>query len=109
MAGWTESGGLEGRRYAARILAELIEVRSGGEPVGARLLIEDASSQEPLGTIAQATAMAESLLHRLAEAYGESEVDVLAHLLKETATAGQQNVAPLAPPARASRRRSRTA
>lgn len=83
MAGWTEDARRDGRAYATRILKELIDVRHGGDPVGARLLIDDAALLEAVGTIAQSLAMAESLLHRLAELTEETEEQVLDELLSE--------------------------
>jgi hypothetical protein len=85
MSGWTDQARDEGRLYATRILAELVELRDGGDPVGARLLIDEAAAHHATGTIAQALAMAESLIHRLANASGETEQQVLQDFLKETA------------------------
>jgi hypothetical protein len=80
---WTEEGRNEGREHAIRILTELIEVRRGGDPVGARLLVDGAACDHPDETIAQSLAIAESLLFRLAELTGESESQVLTDLLAE--------------------------
>jgi hypothetical protein len=83
VAGWTEQARREGRAYALRILKELVEVRNGDDPIGARLLIDDAATFQAVGTIAQSSAMAESLLHRLAELTDSTEEQVLEDLLSE--------------------------
>jgi hypothetical protein len=85
MAGWTDEARREGREYAARILAELVELRDGGDPIGARLMVDEAATHQPVGTIAHALAMAESLIHRMADLTGESEQHVLNEFLLETA------------------------
>ncbi|MCU1463090.1 MAG: hypothetical protein JWO37_3165 [Acidimicrobiales bacterium] len=113
MPAWTELGRDEGRGHAIRILTELIEVRLGGDPVGARLLVDGAACDHPDETIAQALAIAESLLFRLAELTGKSESQVLTNLLADVAGADEPTTelaaVPLITAAKRRPRRARSA
>ena len=106
MEGWTATNKEIGRRNSEEILTALVALRASGDSVdlgeadasNCRSLIETAARVEPIGTVAALAALAESLLHRLAEQSDRPERETLQALLSETEMAS-------APPKPSGRRR----